>query len=50
MEAMDTYTEYSPSWNKATGTGGIHLLVAGKSPESKKVGNLEVYGEKHLDR
>ena len=47
IEAMDTYTEYSPSWNKATGLGGVHLLVAGKPPQSKKVGNIEVYGEKH---
>ena len=47
VEALDTYTEYSPSWNKATGTGGVHLLVAGKPPTSKKAGNLEVYGEKH---
>ena len=46
-EAMDTYGEYSPSWNKATGTGGVHLLVEGKPARSKKVGNLEVYGEKH---
>src|SRR5579864_4921248 len=47
IEALDTYTEYSPSWNKATGTGGVHLLVAGKPPGSKKAGNIEVYGEKH---
>ncbi len=47
VEAMDTYTEYSPSWNKATGTGGVHLLVEGKPPGSKKVGNIEIYGEKH---
>ena len=47
IEAMDTYTEYSPSWNKATGTGGVHLLVEGKPPGSKKAGNIEVYGEKH---
>ncbi len=47
VEAMDTYTEYSPSWNKATGTGGVHLLVEGKPPGSKKAGNIEVYGEKH---
>src|SRR2546428_9364048 len=44
---MDTYTEYSPSWNKATGEDGVHLLVEGKPPSSKKVGNIEVYGEKH---
>ena len=47
IEALDTYTEYSPSWRKATGTGGVHLLVEGKPPSSKKVGNIEVYGEKH---
>ncbi len=47
VAAMDTYGEYSPSWNKAEGTGGVHLLVAGKPPGSKKVGNIEVYGEKH---
>ncbi len=47
VEALDTYTEYSPSWNKATGTGGVHLLVEGKPPGSKKTGNIEVYGEKH---
>src|SRR2546428_13777389 len=44
---MDTYTEYSPSWNKATGEDGVHLLVEGKPASSKKVGNIEVYGEKH---
>ncbi len=44
---MDTYTEYSPSWNRAAGTGGVHLLVEGKPPGSKKAGNIEVYGEKH---
>ncbi len=47
IEAMDIYTEFSPSWNKATGEGGVHLLVAGKPPASKKIGNIEVYGEKH---
>ena len=47
VEAMDTYGEYSPSWNKATGTGGVHLLVEGKPVRSKKVGNIEIYGEKH---
>ena len=47
VEAMDTYTEYSPSWNKAEGTGGVHLLVEGKPVSSKKAGNIEIYGEKH---
>ena len=47
VDALDTYTEYSPSWNKANGTGGVHLLLAGKPPTSKKAGNIEVYGEKH---
>jgi putative DNA primase/helicase len=47
IKALNTYTEYSPSWNKATGTGGIHLLVAGKPPGSKKAGDIEIYGEKH---
>ncbi len=47
IEKLDTYTEYSPSWNRATGTGGVHLLVEGKPPASKKAGNIEVYGEKH---
>jgi len=47
VAAMDTYTEYSPSWSKATGEGGVHLLIEGKPPGSKKVGNVEVYGEKH---
>jgi putative DNA primase/helicase len=47
IETLDTYTEYSPSWNRATGTGGVHLLVEGKPPASKKAGNIEVYGEKH---
>ena len=47
VSALDTYTEYSPSWNKATGTGGVHLLVEGKPPGSKKAGSIEVYGEKH---
>ena len=47
VEAMDTYGEYSPSWNKTTGTGGVHLLVEGKPARSKKVGNIEIYGEKH---
>ncbi len=47
INELDTYTEYSPSWNRATGTGGVHLLVEGKPPASKKAGNIEVYGEKH---
>ncbi len=47
IKAMHTYTEYSPSWNKAEGTGGVHLLVEGKPPASKKAGNIEIYGEKH---
>ena len=47
IKALNTYTEYSPSWNRAVGTGGVHLLVAGKPPASKKAGNIEVYGEKH---
>ena len=47
IEKLDTYTEYSPSWNKATGTGGVHLFVEGKPPGNKKAGNIEVYGEKH---
>jgi putative DNA primase/helicase len=47
VEEMATYGEYSPSWNKAAGTGGVHLLVEGKPKTSKKVGNIEVYGEKH---
>ncbi len=47
IKAMDTYTEYSPSWNKATGTGGVHLLVEGKPTTNKKVGNTEIYGETH---
>jgi putative DNA primase/helicase len=47
IETLDTYTEYSPSWNRATGTGGVHLLIEGKPPGSKKAGNIEVYGEKH---
>ncbi len=47
INELDTYTEYSPSWNRATGTGGVHLLVEGKPPASKKAGNMEVYGEKH---
>jgi putative DNA primase/helicase len=47
IETMDTSTEYSPSWNRATGTGGVHLFVEGKPPASKKAGNIEVYGEKH---
>jgi putative DNA primase/helicase len=47
INALDTYTEYSPSWSRATGTGGVHLLVEGKPPASKKAGNIEVYGEKH---
>src|SRR6266567_4530686 len=42
VEAMDTYGDYSPSWNKAAGTGGVHLLVEGKRPRSKKVGNIEI--------
>jgi putative DNA primase/helicase len=47
IEKLNTYTEYSPSWNRAAGTGGVHLLVEGKPPASKKAGNIEVYGEKH---
>ncbi len=47
VEAMATYGEYSPSWNKAEGTGGVHLLVEGKPARSIKVGNIEIYGEKH---
>ena len=47
VEAMDTYGEYSLSWNKAAGTGGVHLLAEGKPSGSKKAGNIEVYGEKH---
>jgi len=47
IEKMDTYTEYSPSWNRASGTGGVHLLVEGKPQANKKAGNIEVYGEKH---
>jgi len=47
IETLDTYGEYSPSWNKAEGTGGVHLLLEGKPSGSKKVGNIEVYGEKH---
>jgi len=47
VAALDTYTEYSPSWNRAAGTGGVHLLVEGKPPGSKKAGNIEIYGEKH---
>src|SRR6266700_1522442 len=47
INTLDTYTEYSPSWSRATGTGGVHLLVEGKPPASKKAGNIEVYGEKH---
>ncbi len=47
IKAMDTYGEYSPSWNKKEETGGVHLLVEGNPPGSKKVGNVEVYGEKH---
>jgi|SRR5579864_4076060 len=47
IKAMSTYTEYSPSWNKVAGTGGVHLIVEGKPPGSKKSGNIEVYGKKH---
>jgi len=47
IETLNTYTEYSPSWNRAAGTGGVHLFVEGKPPASKKAGNIEVYGEKH---
>ena len=47
VDEMDTYGEYSPSWNKAAGTGGVHPLVEGKPPGSKKAGDIEVYGEKH---
>jgi putative DNA primase/helicase len=47
VEELDTYGEYSPSWNNAAGTGSVHLLVEAKPPGSKKTGNIEVYGEKH---
>src|SRR5712692_386996 len=47
IKAFNTYTEYSPSWNMRVGTGGVHLLAEGKPPASKKVGNIEIYGEKH---
>src|SRR6266699_2639834 len=47
INELDTYTEYSPSWNSASGTGGVHLLVEGKPQANKKAGNIEVYGEKH---
>jgi primase-polymerase (primpol)-like protein len=47
VEEVDSYTEFSPSWNKTTGTGGLHLLIEGKPLGSKKAGNIEVYGEKH---
>jgi len=47
VAAMDTYGEYSPSFTPATGEGGVHLLFFGKPVRSKKVGNIEVYGEKH---
>jgi len=47
IETLNTYTEYSPSWNRAAGTDGVHLFVEGKPPASKKAGNIEVYGEKH---
>jgi hypothetical protein len=46
IETLNTYTEYSPSWNRKTGTGGVHLLLAGKPPSSKKVGTIEIYGQK----
>jgi putative DNA primase/helicase len=46
IQTLNTYTEYSPSWNRKTGTGGVHLLLAGKPPTSKKVGSIEIYGEK----
>jgi putative DNA primase/helicase len=47
IETLNTYTEYSPSWSRAAGTGGVHVLVEGKPPASKKAGNIEIYGEKH---
>jgi putative DNA primase/helicase len=47
IERLDTSTEYSPSWSRASGTGGTHLFVEGKPAGSKKAGNIEVYGEKH---
>lgn len=47
VDAMDTYTEYSPSCISSTGEGGIHLLLEGKPPGSKKAGNVEIYREKH---
>jgi len=46
IETLNTYTEYSPSWNRKTGTGGVHLLASGKPPTSKKVGTIEIYGQK----
>jgi putative DNA primase/helicase len=46
ITALNTYTEYSPSWNRKTGTGGVHLLVAGKPLTNKKVGTIELYGQK----
>ncbi len=47
VEAMDTYGEYSPSFRPSTGEGGAHLLFLGKPARSRKVGNVEIYGEKH---
>jgi hypothetical protein len=44
---MDTYGEYSPSWNKETGEGGVHLLYEGKPVKNIKVGTVEIYGENH---
>ncbi len=46
ITALNTYTEYSPSWNRKTGTGGVHLLLVGKPPTNKKVGAIELYGQK----
>ncbi len=46
ITALNTYTEYSPSWNRKTGTGGVHLLASGKPPTNKKVGAIELYGQK----
>jgi putative DNA primase/helicase len=46
ITALNTYTEYSPSWNRKTGTGGVHLLLAGKPLTNKKVGTIELYGQK----
>jgi len=47
VEEMDTYGEYSPSWNKDTGEGGVHVLFVGKPPKNINVGTIEIYGEHH---